>query len=89
MHKKIASEKFVPAIGDVMTSRWAYEALMVTQFKDNRFEKQFYNTENEIHNAIYYKSFCLPQLYRLGEESEKLKNTGQDSIKLSQKPVNH
>jgi ABC transport system ATP-binding/permease protein len=87
MHKKIASEKFVPVIGDVMTSRWAYEALMVTQFKDNRFEKQFYETEKEIHNAIYYKSFCLPSLYRINEECAQLKNTGYDSLKLVQNLV--
>jgi ABC-type multidrug transport system ATPase subunit len=84
MHKKISAEKYVPVIGDMWTSRWAYEAIMVTQFKDNRFEEQFYKSEKEIHAAIYYKSFCLPQLFRLGEDCAKLKLTGQDSIKLSQ-----
>jgi len=84
MHKKIASEKYVPIIGDLMTSRWTYEALMVTQFKDNYFEKKFFDAEKEIQEAIYYKSYCLPQLYRLGEESQKLKKTGLDSGKLVQ-----
>ena len=84
MHKKIASEKYVPHIGDMMTSRWAYEALMVSQFKNNRFEREFYDAEKEIRDAIYYKSFCLPQLYRYGEECQKIKNTRQDTIKLTQ-----
>jgi hypothetical protein len=42
LHKSFTRKKYVPFIGDMMTSRWAYESLMVTQFKDNRFEKQFY-----------------------------------------------
>jgi amino acid transporter len=41
MHNKIANDKAVPIIGDMMTSRWAYEALAVTQFKDNVYEKYF------------------------------------------------
>jgi hypothetical protein len=35
MHNEIANDKTVPLIGDMMASRWAYEALAVTQFKDN------------------------------------------------------
>ena len=30
----------VPTIGNIMASRWAYEALTVTQFKDNKYEKK-------------------------------------------------
>src|SRR5690606_25641049 len=29
----------VPVVGEVMASRWAYEALAVNQFKENSFEK--------------------------------------------------
>jgi amino acid transporter len=32
LHKSIANPEYVPVIGDIMTSRWAYEALMVHQF---------------------------------------------------------
>lgn len=62
MHNKIASEKYVPVIGDIMTSRWAYEAIMVTQFKDNRFERQFYNAEKKIKTSIFYRSYSIPEL---------------------------
>ncbi|HEY4788807.1 MAG TPA: ATP-binding cassette domain-containing protein, partial [Bacteroidales bacterium] len=84
MHNKIASEKNVPVIGDIMTSRWVYEGLMVTQFKDNRFESQFYNSEKELKNAIYYKSYCLPYLFKLSTDCEDLQHTGADSSKLAQ-----
>jgi ABC-type multidrug transport system permease subunit len=32
----------VPIVGDVIPSRWAYEALAVTQFSDNDYEKPFF-----------------------------------------------
>jgi len=85
MHNKIASEKYVPVIGDVMTSRWAYEALMVTQFKDNRFEKHFYNSEKKIKTAVFYKSYSIPQLRSLLYECQNLYKQHNDTGKISEK----
>lgn len=84
MHYKIASEKSVPVIGDMMTSRWAYEALMVTQFKDNRFEMHFFDAEKDIHNAIYYKSYVVPQLQNFIVDCDRLKYLSPDTLKISQ-----
>ncbi|MDP4209678.1 MAG: ATP-binding cassette domain-containing protein [Bacteroidota bacterium] len=82
MHNRIADEKNVPVIGDMMTSRWAYEALMVAQFKDNQFEKYFYSSEKVARNAIYYKSYEIPELRMLISESNDLKSRNIDTIKL-------
>ncbi len=73
MHDKIASDKNVPVIGDVMTSRWAYEALMVTQFKDNRFEHIFYDAEQMIKHTTYYRSYALPKIKSIVNECNTLK----------------
>jgi hypothetical protein len=83
MHNKIASEKNVPFIGDMMTSRWAYEALIVTQFKDNRFEQIFYRADRKINNAIYYKSFAIPELKNYARESSELYSSTKDTVQLS------
>lgn len=83
MHNKIASEKNVPFIGDMMTSRWAYEALMVTQFKDNRFERIFYRADRKINNAIFYKSFAIPELKTYARESLELFTSTKDTLQLS------
>ncbi len=53
LNKNFASQKFVPIIGDLMTSRWGYEALMVTQFKRNKYEKHFFDIEKKIEDANY------------------------------------
>ena len=62
MNPKARSVKYVPIIGDLTTSRWAYEALAVTQFKDNDFQKHFFDLEKTMDNAIYNRSVLLPLL---------------------------
>lgn len=62
LHYSIASEKYVPFIGDLMISRWAYEALAVSQFKDNEFTKHFYEVDKERSENSYFASIHIPNL---------------------------
>ncbi len=62
LHKSIASPKHVPLIGDIMTSRWSYEALMVQQFRANDFEKRFFDVNSKISSSGYYKDYLIPDL---------------------------
>jgi ABC-type multidrug transport system ATPase subunit len=59
---KVGKVVGVPAMGEVMASRWAFEALMVTQFKDNVFEKQFYELDKTIAESDYKKVYYIPAL---------------------------
>ena len=52
----------VPWSGEVMTSRWAYEALAVHQFKNNYYEKHFYPYDKIISNAQYKKVYWIPKI---------------------------
>ncbi len=52
----------VPAVGEVMASRWAFEAALVTQYKDNPYEKQFYDLDKRMADAEYKKLYYLPRL---------------------------
>ncbi len=62
LHKSLTNYEYVPIIGDLMTSRWAFEALAVEQFKSNRYEKEFFDFDQEISNKDYYVSFFIPTL---------------------------
>lgn len=73
----------VPIIGDVMVSRWAYEALMVTQYKDNLFEKQFYDVDRRIANADYMTVYYLPVLESMLDFIYVNNNTNDESVKSS------
>jgi ABC-type multidrug transport system ATPase subunit len=52
----------IPIAGEVMASRWAFEAYMVTQFKDNPFERQFYNFDEIAAEADYKRVYYIPAL---------------------------
>jgi hypothetical protein len=59
---KVGTPKGIPVLGEVMASRWAFEALMVTQFKDNPYEKQFYELDKKQAIAEYKKVYYIPTL---------------------------
>lgn len=75
----IGSYKKVPWIGDIMASRWAFEALAVNQFKNNEYEKLIYDYEKEMSIANFKKVYWIPELRNkvgfiennLTDESEK------------------
>lgn len=59
---KVGTPNGIPWLGEIMTSRWAFEAYMVTQFKDNPFEKQFYKHDQKEAIAEYKKVYYIPTL---------------------------
>jgi hypothetical protein len=61
LHKIWRNPVYVPVIGDMMTSRWAYEALAVYQFKDNKFSRNFFAEDMIKENASYHR-YILDQL---------------------------
>lgn len=52
----ISSRSVVPPFGEAMTSRWAFEALAVNQFKENEFYKKTYHFEKGLSNANFMKT---------------------------------
>jgi ABC transport system ATP-binding/permease protein len=62
LHKAISRKIYVPVVGDIMVTRWAYEALCVEQFRSNKFEKPFFKYDMEISQNDWYASFLLPTL---------------------------
>ncbi len=81
MHKSVASADKVPIIGDIMTSRWAYEALVITQFEDNEYNKHFYLVERQISQANYDATFLIPNLKTRIELTQKAFKTGENMDK--------
>lgn len=68
----------VPLAGDIMVSKWAFEALAVKQFKDNKFNKNFFYIDKDIKTASYRKNFWLSRLKdRLNLVKRELDNPEQ------------
>lgn len=68
LHKRIANPEYVPFVGDIMPSRWGYEALCVQQFSANRYNKQIFDLSSKISNCNYMTSLLLPKLELLLNE---------------------
>jgi hypothetical protein len=64
----VSFDKFNPAIsepnkipwyGEIITARWAYEALTVQQFKENDFERDFYEYNKMLSQCDFRKNYWL------------------------------
>jgi ABC-type multidrug transport system ATPase subunit len=71
-----------PVIADVMASRWAYEALAVTQFKNNRYEKNFFDIEQIESLSNYKQTFYIPELQKILNESVTLSKSDASDSRL-------
>jgi len=76
-HYLISSQKYVPLIADLMPARWAYEALMVTQYSENEYQKRLIDIDKRISNISYYSNYAIPLLNQLILEEQK--KIGQNS----------
>jgi len=59
---KLTAMNKVPVLGELMTSRWAFEALVVTQFRDNKFTRLFYDYDKKMAQADYMKTYYIDEL---------------------------
>lgn len=62
MHWTLSRKIYVPVLGDIMVTRWAYEAVSVEQFKSNKLQKPFFRFDQEISQDDWYASFLIPNL---------------------------
>jgi len=84
LNGKVGSVDKVPLIAEIIPTKWSYEALIVNQFKNNKFEKTFYEIEKRESNADFKNVYYLPELknrleyiddnyYKLNEDKKATK----------------
>ncbi|MCX6282427.1 MAG: ATP-binding cassette domain-containing protein [Bacteroidetes bacterium] len=69
LNPSISSRVNVPFVGDIMASRWSFEAMAVVQFRDNQYEKQFYQSDKEISKYSYITALRIPALQEILDET--------------------
>ena len=62
LNPNISNPKNIPFYGEIITARWAYEALAVYQFKNNEYEEQFYPYDKVMSQAEFKKNYWIPAL---------------------------
>ncbi|MBK7555819.1 MAG: ATP-binding cassette domain-containing protein [Flavobacteriales bacterium] len=74
LHPWFANERSVPWIGNVMASRWAYEAMAVTQFTSNAYERNFYAFDQRMKTANWKKDLWVRELKNHSQEVRRQLN---------------
>ena len=62
LHHLISTKGKVPVVADLMASRWAYEAIAVYNFKNNSYEKPYFELEEKEALADFKASFLMDEL---------------------------
>jgi hypothetical protein len=70
----------VPVVADLMTSRWAYEAMAVYQFKNNEFQKSYFVYEREEADADFKSAYLADELQKRNHFLLDHLNPANDSI---------
>ena len=93
LNRTISRPDKVPLVAELMPTRWSYEALMVSQFKDNRYSslvytadgETFYSLQKKISQADFNSVHRIPELREVLRDAaekhdnpEKIKSLGND-----------
>jgi len=62
LNNAISQKGKVPFVADMVASRWAYEAMAVYQYKNNKYEAIFYNEDQAKSQADYKSSYLADEL---------------------------
>jgi ABC transport system ATP-binding/permease protein len=88
LNKRIGRVDKVPLIAEIMVTKWGYEALMVNQFKNNKFTERFYKLERLESIADFKKVYYLPEMHdRLNRIDKEIREISKvevtkDDVKL-------
>lgn len=77
LHPFFASEKSVPLIGNMLASRWAYEAMAVTMFLNNPNEQKVFEEQLILEESAWKKDYWLPEMQHI-LTSEKENQTAEN-----------
>ena len=62
LSRAAANRNVVPIVGEVIPSRWAFEALVTEQFAHNSYNETFFPVEREKFLAQYYRNIHLKEV---------------------------
>ncbi|HNW49541.1 MAG TPA: ATP-binding cassette domain-containing protein [Prolixibacteraceae bacterium] len=86
MHPSLSSYTRTPIVGDVMTSRWSYEALAVNLFKNNNFEQNVFELEKNKNDLNFKTFYLIPELSRnLVQYGNELKTGNKEDAQIRAK----
>jgi ABC transport system ATP-binding/permease protein len=76
----VGTSRYVPIIGDLMVSRWGYEALAVEQYMYNDYGRLIYDEDKKLNEASFYSNYVVPKLQETLVRS--LRTNSEDSVAM-------
>jgi ABC transport system ATP-binding/permease protein len=73
----------VPWFGNVMASRWGFEALAVDLARNNPYDQNFSLWEDRLHRAAWRRDFWLAELKQLADDSLLITELASSAEELS------
>jgi hypothetical protein len=91
----ISTKGKVPILADAMSSRWAYEAMAVYNFKNNAYEKPYYDYEKLESQADFRSTFLIDELDKkrryiadnLESKNDSVRAVCEQHLELVQKTI--
>ena len=80
INKLLGDENKVPLLAEVMVSRWAFEALSVEQFQNNKFQKNLFLWQKLESDLNYRLAYFLPEIKALINECNEQKEIKTDEV---------
>jgi len=82
----------VPLVGELMASRWAFEASMVAQYQLNDYNKPFYPLDKQMAESEYKTVYYIPMLetklnYLTSHLDEKDSNEFKEAVDLLSREI--
>ncbi len=69
----------VPVIGELMASKWGYEALVVAQYKDNAYERNFFEFDKDMAMGEFKNVYLYPTVTAsIGYVRNNYQSEGED-----------
>jgi len=84
LNELLSTKGKVPLAADLMTSRWAYEAMAVHQFKNNEYQKNYYDYEREEASADFKSAYLSDELKKRNQFLIDTYDSKGDSIQKIQ-----
>lgn len=81
LHPTISKSNSVPWVGNIMLSRWAYEALAVSQFKENKMEERYFELNIKKYRAQWKKDYWIPEMEILNNNLISSSSIGEQKLK--------
>lgn len=89
LNRAVGSINRVPLIAEFMPTKWGYEALVVHQFKDNEFQRYFYDIEKNQLNASFKVDDLIPELESRAMECVDLVSNADSSAEGTARLANN